>query len=87
MTDYPLVLLADSGALETQWPYTRERFEQRFKNRAIVEHVDVRQMVLANLDWSAIDAVALFGGELTSDILGRAKRLKVVGGVTDVVGP
>ena len=87
MTDYPIVLLADNGDLETKWPYTRERFEQRFKNRTIVKHVDVRQIVLANLDWSAIDAVALFGGELTSDILGRAKRLKVVGGVTDVVGP
>ena len=87
MPDLPRVLLTDSGSLETSWPYTRDRFEQRLKNRATVKYVDVRQTVLANLDWSAIDAVALFRGELTSDILRRAEQLKVVGGITDVTGP
>ena len=41
----------------------------------------------ATLDWSNVRAVALFAGKLTDAILDRARRLQVVGGITDAQGP
>jgi D-3-phosphoglycerate dehydrogenase len=81
------VILTDDGSLETAWPFTRERFEQRLKGVATVTYLDIRKTSLTDLDWKNIDAIALFGGELTEDIIQQANRLKIVGGMTDGQGP
>ena len=81
------VLLTNNGVLETQWPFTRKRFEQRLQQVAELVYVDVRRARLVDVDWETYDAVALFGGEMTERMLDRAIQLKVVGGITDVKGP
>lgn len=81
------VILTDDGCLKTTWPFTRERFEQRLKEIATVQHVDLNKTSLTDLDWKGIDAIALFGGELTEAIIAQSDRLKVVGGMTDGQGP
>ena len=81
------VLLTDNGQLESAWPYTRERFEDRLKDTCELKYIDLRERALEDFDWSEVDAVALFGGEITGPILGRAQALKVVGEITDVRVP
>jgi D-3-phosphoglycerate dehydrogenase len=83
----PRILLTDNGQLSRDWPFVRERFETRLRERADVVYVHVREQPLAGVDWSAVDGVALFGGDLSDAILDSAPRLRVAGGVTDVRGP
>ncbi|MEH6374799.1 hypothetical protein V7793_10790 [Streptomyces sp. KLMMK] len=48
-----------------------------------IEHVDVRERDLNTVDWESMDAVALFGGDLSEHAIARAEGLVVVGSATD----
>ncbi|MGK5630570.1 NAD(P)-dependent oxidoreductase [Streptomyces sp. URMC 123] len=82
----PRVLLTNDGLLDTFWAFLRERFEERLAPTCDIQYLDVREASMAEVDWPAVDAVALFGGELTPDMLDRARRLAVVGSETDNLG-
>ena len=81
------VLVSESGALSRGWPFTWERLVQRLHGVADVTQVDGSKESFSHVDWNEIDAVALFGGELTENILDEATHLRVVGGITDAQGP
>ena len=83
----PSVLLTDDGRLEGAWPYTRERFEDRLKDSCELKYINLKDRSLEDFDWAEINAVALFGGDITTDILDSAPELKVVGKITDWVVP
>lgn len=82
----PRVLLTDDGLLEDFWAFLRQRLEERLSPVCDLQYIDVRTSSLEDVDWAGIDAVALFGGELTEDMIRRATRLAVVGSETDNLG-
>ncbi|MCL7458186.1 NAD(P)-dependent oxidoreductase [Micromonospora echinofusca] len=82
----PVVLLTDDGLLSEFWAFLRERLEQRLSPTCDIRYLDVRESDLAAVDWADIDAVALFGGDLTQDMIAAATRLKVVASETDTCG-
>lgn len=85
-TRKPVVLIASNGRLESGWPFSRQRFEERLGNRCELIFRDTREASLDDLDWKTIRAAAMLQCNLDEKILDRAAALKVVGGITDNLG-
>ncbi len=81
-------VFARSPDLERSWPFLHQRLVERLALLGEVEVVQVRrgQPIEAHADLSMVDAVALFGGQLTEACVARAPALKAVGCNTDNTG-
>ncbi len=81
-------VFARSPELERSWPFVHQRLVERLSAQGDVEVAQVGrgQPVGDHADLSAVDAVALFGGELTAACVARAPGLKAVGCNTDNTG-
>jgi phosphoglycerate dehydrogenase-like enzyme len=87
MTQRPVVLLTDDGQLTDTWPFVRERFERRLAEVFEVHYADVRERSLADRELADVQAIAWFGGELTTDVVAQAPNLRMVGGIVDGLRP
>ena len=81
-------LFARSPELERAWPFVPARLVERLGPLGEVDVVQLERgaALSDHADLSAVDGVALFGGQLTEACAARAPNLKVVGCNTDNTG-
>jgi len=81
-------IFARSPELERSWPFVPARLVERLGALGEVEVVQLERgaAVSDHADLSQLDAIALFGGQLTEACLAAAPRLQAVGCNTDNTG-
>lgn len=81
----PVLLIADDGRLDTDWPFVERALRHHAEGTFEVRYRHV-ESPNADVDLADVDAVALFGGEPSLDQL-ESSALRVAGGVTEHSGP
>src|SRR5262245_39572855 len=84
----PRFVFARDPQLERSWPFLHRRLVERLGALGEVEVValDRGAPLGEHADLGRVDAVALFGGQLTEGCVARAPALKAVGCNTDNTG-
>lgn len=81
-------IIARQPDLERSWPFVHQRLAERLGKLGAVDVVELgREETLSDrADLRQVDAVALFGGQLTETCVARAAQLKAIGCNTDNTG-